>query len=44
MVAFVAGLVVGALVVTIVLGAHLVRLTDELRGQIDKLKIEPLHR
>mgnify|MGYP001046506021 CR=1 FL=1 len=40
MVEFTAGLITGAAFVTVILGAHFVKLTGELREQIAKLQIE----
>lgn len=44
MAAFSAGLFVGATLVTVVLGAHFVKLTGELREQIAKLQTDLRHK
>jgi len=44
MIEFIAGFLIGATLVTVVLGAHFVKLTGELRGQIAKLQIDIRHK
>lgn len=44
MVAFCAGFLVGATLVTVVLGVHFVKLTEELREQIAKLQVDLRHK
>lgn len=40
MVGFIAGVLVGATLITVVLGMHFVKLTGELREQIAKLQVD----
>lgn len=44
MVEFIAGFLVGATLVTVVLGGYFVKLTEDLREQIAKLQVDLRHK